>query len=502
MKNPNTYSTIGISENMGYLFTDKGVTKLSLEKNDLNGRNFVPYTFEHLNIALDIIKENLNFKYKIGKISLLEYSSEPRKFLNFLVEIYQPKNPISVIKEWENNFGNKLLLINESEDNLIVEQRINESWGSFIVILEQWYNRVGEFFSDTAKNVKDWTVDQGKQIKDKGFIQWGKEKAENVWNYVKDNIAAAWNCAKSGVECIMEGMRKLVFTAAGTALLTGVSTIPVVGQVTNGIIFGSLLIWDIYKGLSGKGWDIMNIVVDSIALILPVLGKVVKTAFLGIKTFSQIGAAAVTKGGIFAKVFNALKSGIGTLQSAVGKAATWLGEKLGLKSLQAWGGRVQQKLGGMVDEMVTGAGGKPVVGGAKSLSVKSLTPTQKTQYDKLLNAWRQQQKALGKKNLNPGQATREKLIKQAHKPKTFKQGVKDIWSKKTPQPIPSTGKVIKSAAGTFVITAALCSALGLDGFSCQEKIESGEVTPEQIKAAEAEIQKAIGSQIDDIEFEL
>jgi hypothetical protein len=58
---------IGMSVNMGYLFTDKGVVKISLEQNDLNGRNFVPYTFESLNIALDIINENFINK-KNGKI--------------------------------------------------------------------------------------------------------------------------------------------------------------------------------------------------------------------------------------------------------------------------------------------------------------------------------------------------------------------------------------------------------------------------------------------------
>jgi hypothetical protein len=121
---------IGMSANMGYLFTEKGVVKMSYEKNDLNGRNFVPYTFESLNIAINIIRENFNFKYNIGKISLTEYSSEPRKFLNFLLEILKPQDSIKIIQEWEKKHGDKLLLINESHDKLLIEQRISNSWDS------------------------------------------------------------------------------------------------------------------------------------------------------------------------------------------------------------------------------------------------------------------------------------------------------------------------------------------------------------------------------------
>lgn len=470
MKESKTPTMIGMSNNLNYLFTDNGVVKLSLEQNDLNGRNFVPYTPEHLNIALDILKENIDFKYKIGKLTLSEYSSEPRKFLNFLVETYQPSNSITIIKEWETNFGEKLLLINESVDKLIIESRINESWESFKVMLEQWYNPVdwAKAIGKGAKNVYDygkekvgqavnWTKDQAKQIKDKGLVQWGKDKAKNVWNYVKDKISAAWNCVKSGVECIMEGMRSLVFSAGGTAILTGVSMIPVVGQVTNGIIFGSLLLWDLYKGLTGKGWDVLNIVIDSVAILAPYLGKILKTALYGVKSFGQLGAMAATKGGVVAKVFNVLKSGISSLKNMIGKAATWLGEKLGLKSLSNWGAKAQQQLGNMVDEMTAGA---------KSAKGKVAVPS---------------------------------------KPVSFKQGVKDIWRKPTAT-IPPKGVIINSMGKSFLVTAALCSALGLDGMTCQEKIQSGEVTPEQIKQAEAELQKELEKNInlsgDDIDFEL
>jgi hypothetical protein len=458
---------IGMSVNMGYLFTDKGVVKMSFEQNDLNGRNFVPYTFESLNIALDIINENFNFKYKTGSISLTEYTSEPRRFLNFLIETLKPENTIKIIQEWETNHGNKLLLINESVDKLLIEQRVVDSWNSIKLIIEQgeWYNKVGDVVKAGAKNVynygkdlvkqgAEWVKDQDKLIKQKGFTQWAKESAGKVWGYVKDKIADVWNCAKSGIECIMEGMRKLVFSAGGTAVLTGVSMIPVVGQITNGVIFGSLLLWDVYKGLTGKGWEIFNIVASAIAILAPALGKILKTALVGIKSFAQLGVAAVSKGGIFLKVFNLLKSGIGSLTKLIGQAAKFLGEKLGLKSVQTWGTKVQQKMSQMVDDMVAAS---------KNTTPKPATP-------------------------KPG----------------FKDKVKDIWAKQPPKPMPAGGKMVDRMGQSFLLTAGICAALGLDGTSCQQKVESGEITDEQLKQAQAKAEADLAKTFEDDEvtFEL
>ena len=451
---------------MGYLFTDKGVVKMSFEQNDLNGRNFVPYTFESLNIALDIINENFNFKYKTGNISLTEYTSEPRRFLNFLIETLKPENTIKIIQEWETNHGNKLLLINESVDKLLIEQRVVDSWNSIKLIIEQgeWYNKVGDAVKSGAKNVynygkdlvkqgAEWVKDQDKLIRQKGFTQWAKESAGKVWGYVKDKIADAWNCAKSGIECIMEGMRKMVFSAGGTAILTGVSAIPVVGQITNGVIFGALLLWDIYKGLTGKGWEYISIIASAIAILAPSLGKIVKTAFAGIKSFAQLGAAAVSKGGIFLKVFNLLKSGIGSLTKLIGQAAKFLGEKLGIKSLQSWGGKVQQKMSQMVDDMAAAA---------KNTTPKTTTP----------------------------------------KP-SLKSKVKDIW-KKNPKPIPPGGVIVDRMGKSFLLTTGICAALGLDGLRCQQKVGSGEITDEQLKQAQAKAEAELAKTFadDEVTFEL
>ena len=97
----------GVSHDLQYVFTNKGVTRISDQLNDLNGRNYLPYTYGNLNVAVDIMRENSNFKYKTGQIDLVEYSSESRKFLYQLTEIFQPDNTISILKD-----GKKILGLN------------------------------------------------------------------------------------------------------------------------------------------------------------------------------------------------------------------------------------------------------------------------------------------------------------------------------------------------------------------------------------------------------
>ena len=57
---------------------------------------------------------------------------------------------------------------------------------------------------------------------------------------------------------------------------------------------------------------------------------------------------------------------------------------------------------------------------------------------------------------------------------------------------------------TFLLTTGICAALGLDGLSCQPKIESGEITDEQLKQAQAKAEAEFAKTVEDDEvtFEL
>jgi hypothetical protein len=450
----------GISHNLQYVFTNRGVSRISEQLNDLNGKNYVSYSHNNLNVAIDIMKENTEFKFKTGKLDLVEYAASPRRFLNNIIEIFQPENSISLIKEWETIFGGDLLLINESVDSLIVESRINESWESFKILLEQWYNpadwargiakgaeNVYNYGKEKVQQFKKWGGEQVKQIQQKGIWNYAKEKGAALWDTVKNAVKSAYKCLSNNfVECLMEGIRGAVMSAGGIAVLTGISMIPAIGQIPTVIIFGALLLWDLYKMASGKyesgeyQWSVMDIVIDTISLLLPALGKVVKAATMGIKSFAQLGKAAVSKGGVLLKVFNAIKGGIVKLGGYITQAATWLGEKLGMTTLKSWGSRATSQLSKITDDMVAGSGGK--IATKASTKIKPVSVGQKV-----------------KSGLN-----------KAYRPDLGKA-------------IPAKGVIVKSAGIAFLVTTAICAALGLNGATCTEKIENGEVTPEQYEAA-------------------
>ena len=60
----------GMSHNLQYVFTNRGVVKLSEQLNDLNGKNYLSYTYNNLNVAIDIMKENFDFKCVFFEIYL------------------------------------------------------------------------------------------------------------------------------------------------------------------------------------------------------------------------------------------------------------------------------------------------------------------------------------------------------------------------------------------------------------------------------------------------
>lgn len=489
----------GISHNLQYVFTNRGVSRISEQLKDLNGKNYVSYSHNNLNVAIDIMKENTEFKFKTGKLDLVEYAAAPRRFLNNIIEIFQPENSISLIREWETIFGNDLLLINESVDNLIIESRINESWESFKVLLEWTINPFNSDFysvdnfreigSGVAKSVakgaenvynygkekvqqfKKWGGEQIQQIQQKGIWNYAKEKGAALWDTVKNAVKSAYKCLTNNfVECLMEGIRGAVMSAGGIAVLTGVSMIPAIGQVSTVIIFGALLLWDLYKMMSGKyesgeyQWNIFDIIVDIVSLLLPALGKIIKVSMGGIKTFAQFGKAAISKGGVLLKVFNAMKVGIVKLGGYVTKAATWLGEKLGMTSLKNWGSKASAQLSKITDDIAAGSGGKLNKIVKKSVSkTKPVSIIQKT----------------------------KNVLNKTYRPDLGKA-------------IPATGVIVKSAGKAFLVTTAICAALGLNGATCTEKIKSGEITPEQYEEAkkQADIDMSKAMEADDSGLDL
>ena len=467
----------GISENVKYIFTNRGIITTADYFEGKSG--IIEYSFENLTIAVDILKEHRELYYKLNKISLLEYSSSPRKFLYELMEVFQPVNQINIIKEWEEKHGSNLLLINESEDKLLVESKINNSWNSIKMLLEgDWYNplswdwkkgaeRVGKFVKDTATSAVDWTKEQGKQLKQKGLTGYVTDKVKSIWGSVKSAVSKAYKCLTNNfAECLFENLKTAMFSAVGMGAMTAISFIPGVGQVVDVMAFGSLLIWDVYKALSGKyedgpyKWSWIDIIIDAACMLLPALGPVLKSALKGVSNAAGFVAKAA-KGGVVGKAFNLLKGGLSKIVSLIGRAATWIGEKLGITWLKNFGGKAQSFVTKEIQQITQSGGAGVVKAGEQGLATT------------------------GKKTLTQriGTGVEKATTRLDNAEAGLKQFMKDFkFGKPTPVVMKATGK-------TILLTATFCAAMGIeDPWKCKSHVENGQMSEEEIAKLTSAVQ--------------
>ena len=480
----------GVSQNLKYIFTNKGIVPISntiLKESDYK---FIDYSFENLNLAVEIMMEHNELFYKNGVIKLTEYTTASRKFLNNLVEIFQPQNSIQILSEFETKVGSKLLLLNESVDKNIIENNVKNSWNYLKLLVEdevKWYNplswnwkkgaqNVANFAQQAATDVKDWGKEQVKQIKQKGIGTYLKDKASSIWDSVKNAVKSAYKCLTNNfAECLFENLRKAAMSPVGMGVMVGLSyAIPGVGQVPDIIVFGSLLIWDVYKMLSGKyesgeyAWGWGDIIIDSVMMLLPALGPILKGLLGGVKSIGQFAAKAFTKGGALMKAFNLLKAGASKLIGFIGKASAWIGEKLGLTWLKNIGPRAESVVSNMTKELEAAS-----AAGRTFKPKEALTQT-----------------------IKKGQQTIQKAGQElSKKGSQLKQFFKDG---KLLNPVPvvarKTGKVI-------VLTAAFCASMGVDGYTCEEKAENGEFTQEMVDNYNKGIQNYENAQVSQEDFE-
>lgn len=480
----------GVSQNLKYIFTNKGIVPISntiLKESDYK---FIDYSFENLNLAVEIMMEHNELFYKNGVIKLTEYTTASRKFLNNLVEIFQPQNSIQILSEFETKVGSKLLLLNESVDKNIIENNVKNSWNYLKLLVEdevKWYNplswnwkkgaqNVANFAQQAATDVKDWGKEQVKQIKQKGLGTYLKDKASSIWDSVKNAVKSAYKCLTNNfAECLFENLRKAAMSPVGMGVMVGLSyAIPGVGQVPDIIVFGSLLIWDVYKMLSGKyesgeyAWGWGDIIIDSVMMLLPALGPILKGLLGGVKSIGQFAAKAFTKGGALMKAFNLLKAGASKLIGFIGKASAWIGEKLGLTWLKNIGPRAESVVSNMTKELEAAS-----AAGRTFKPKEALTQT-----------------------IKKGQQTIQKAGQElSKKGSQLKQFFKDG---KLLNPVPvvarKTGKVI-------VLTAAFCASMGVDGYTCEEKAENGEFTQEMVDNYNKGIQNYENAQVSQEDFE-
>jgi len=445
---------IGLTKDLRYVFTNKGIISVFESVDENNHKSLIKYTPENIPQAVNMVKEVNLFEYTNKIIDRENFLSSSRKFLNRLVEITCDKNEsLNVITEWENNFGDKLLLINESDSDELITERVSESWDFVIGLTEAWYNPLSKDF--IAYRPVTWAYDKGKKVvkayKEGGLKNvakktwdYGVKTVKNVYNTVKDAVVRAWKCLTSNfVECLMEGIRSLAYSVLGVGVLTLVSLIPGVGQIPTIVIFGALLVWDVYKMLSGKyesgryAWSWWEIVLDSISLLFPLIAKGLKMiAVAGVKSIAAIWRLG-TKIPLLGKALSLIGKGISKILGFLAKGVKFIGEKLGIKWLTNFGSKAEASLTNLAK------------GGTKTVT-----------------------------QTGPKLTLKQRLVGQ---------GANYV--------MPSAGVTIATTGGAMVLTGAICGYFGLDDWTCKQKAESGEITPEQIQKAKEETEGKISDEL-------
>lgn len=172
---------IGLTKDMRYVFTNKGIISVFESVDEDNNKTLIKYTPENIPQAVNMVKEVNLFEYTNKIIDRDKFLSSSRKFLNQLVEIVCDKNEsLNVITEWEETFGDKLLLLNESDSDELITERVSESWDFVVGLTESWYNPFSKDF--VAYRPFTWAYDKGKKVakayKEGGLTNVAKKNRE------------------------------------------------------------------------------------------------------------------------------------------------------------------------------------------------------------------------------------------------------------------------------------------------------------------------------------
>lgn len=215
------------------------------------------------------------------------------------------------IMEFEVRYGQNLIF--ESEDTLRTEQLISESW-------EFVKNKINEQSPIIIEGLWD-------DIKSGAGKLWDKTKevAGKAFQGLKD--AGSWILNK-GLPWFFDKLEAVLLHPVGIAVDAALTAIGV-GKVAGAVLWGALLIWKVYKLISGKSdsksvWTYVDLLVCVIGIAFSGAAKATLTAF---KTAG--GAVAKLPKAILSTITNVLGKGARGIFSLMVKPIEWLGSIFG-----------------------------------------------------------------------------------------------------------------------------------------------------------------------------
>jgi hypothetical protein len=335
MRSNNDIRIRAISYNLKYFFTNKGIVQIDNRLNE----NIIKYNASNLSYGINMLRENMQVKFNLGLISMEDYLFSSRKFLYEMMNKINSKNGTSILTEWERKYSSDTRIITEDFNPKDIVKSYNLGWYGVETLYQERINNL-IIKEDILGNIWGGI---------KSFAEWG-------WNNIKDTISKAMTCTSGQgvIDCFMEGLRTVATSLLGVGVLTGVSFIPVVGQIPNLIIFGALLIYDIWKMMTGKEYKVSDIVVDIISLLAPALAKGLGSILKGVTNFVGLGKLAAGAGSIVSKFLPALIKGMTTLSGVVSKVVSFFSVKLGIKWIADMASTTTQGLEQITDEVQEG----------------------------------------------------------------------------------------------------------------------------------------------------
>ena len=219
------------------------------------------------------------------------------------------------IMEYEVRYGQHLIF--ESEDRLRTEQIISESW-------EFVKNKIYESNPIIIEGLWD-------DIKSTASGAWDKTKevAGKAWEGIKD--AGKWILNK-GLPWFFDKLEAFLMHPVGIAIDVALTAIGV-GKIATAILWGALLIWKVYKLLSGKSdaksvWTYIDLLVCVVGVAFSGAAKALSSGFktAGGAIAKLPKALLQTVGNVFGKgakgIFNLMMKPIEWLGSAFGSGAS------------------------------------------------------------------------------------------------------------------------------------------------------------------------------------
>lgn len=268
---------------------------------------------------INFLKENTIASYQHGIKSIEEIQKFLRESVYNLSTLLEDRESTKFMFEYERKFGDGLL--NESIEDY--SNILSESW---------------DYIGTTLFEQSVWDS-----------IKSGISK---VGSSIKSGVSQAWNFVKEkGAPWFFENLRKALFSWGGAAIMAflGHPSVQIAtGGITTGLlitVWGAMLAYDAYEALQGRpNW--LNIIIDIVSLVFTgagasSAGKSVQAAGASIPK-SQLSSldkvlAYLSKTSVGKVISNLIKkssSALSSVLSTVGKGIAWIGEKLGIKTLQ------------------------------------------------------------------------------------------------------------------------------------------------------------------------